>query len=50
MKWARLRKLTSGDLNSFVSKVAGVAIVFIIIVKTLELVYLRKKLKDKKML
>ena len=50
MRRAWLWKLSSGKLNGLVSKVAGVAIVFIIIVKSLELVYLWKKLKDKKML
>lgn len=37
-------------MNSLVSKIAGIAVIFIILVKLLEIWFLRKKLRDKKML
>lgn len=49
-KRSKNRKLKSAAMNSLVSKIAGLAIIFIVLVKLLEIWFLRKKLRDKKML
>lgn len=50
VKRASDRKLKTGSINSLVSSIGGIAVIFIILVKSFEILYLRKKLKDKKML
>ena len=50
MKRAKERKVRVENFGGFISNMAGISVAFILILKLLEILLFRKKLKDKKML
>ena len=50
MRRSKERKIRVESFGGVVSKLAGISVVFIIILKILEILVFRKRLKDKKML